>query len=109
MTWKTDDTFVIASESSLRMVISNGHFGDLAYFDFDTELEQHSFVKSERAEYRHKFGHFRCDCLDLLANIVRESKIEALQAKVFDIESKITQIDGFSDKLDGMLRSFHDK
>ncbi|CAB4265208.1 unnamed protein product [Prunus armeniaca] len=87
MTWKTDDTFVMASVSSLRK----------------------GFVKSECAEYKHKFGHFGRDRPDLLANIVRESKIEALQAKVFDIESKITHIDGFSDKLDGMLRSFHDK
>ncbi|KAH0990936.1 hypothetical protein GBA52_002419 [Prunus armeniaca] len=71
--------------------------------------QNHGFVKSECAEYRHKFGHFGRDRPDLLANIVRESKIEALQAKVFDIESKITHIDGFSDKLDCMLRSFHDK
>ncbi|CAB4267058.1 unnamed protein product [Prunus armeniaca] len=95
MTWKTDDTFVMASVSSLRKVIINGHFGDLAHFDFDRELEQHNFnlilllgfVKSECAEYRHKFGHFGRDRLDLLANIVRESKIKALQAKLFDIES----------------------
>ncbi|CAB4297547.1 unnamed protein product [Prunus armeniaca] len=87
MTWKTDDTFVMASVSSLRKVIINGHFGDLAHFDFDRELEQHGFVKSECAEYRHKFGHFGRDRLDLLANIVRESKIKALQAKLFDIES----------------------
>lgn len=70
-------------------------------------------MKSECAEYRPKFDHFRRDRPDLLANIIWESKIEALQGKVFDIESKITQIDGrideFSDKLDGMLRSFHDK
>lgn len=115
LTWKTDETFTMASKSNLKKVISNGHFGQLAYFDFDRELEQYGFMKSEVADYRHKSGHFRRDRPDLLANIVRESEIAPLQlqAKVLDVDRKITQLgarnDAFSEKLDRMLSSFQDK
>lgn len=87
----------------------------MAYFDFDRELEQYGFMKSEVADYRHKSGHFRRDRPDLLANIVRESEIAPLQlqAKVLDVDRKITQLgarnDAFSEKLDRMLSSFQDK
>ncbi|BBG95702.1 NB-ARC domain-containing disease resistance protein [Prunus dulcis] len=85
---------------SLYAVVSNGNLRVMTWKTDDT----FGFVKSERSEYRPKFDHFRRDRLDLLANIIRESKMKALQGKVFDIESQITQIDGrideFSDKLD---------